>query len=426
MSLFKLKLNIADVIFLGVVYSFILYVFEAPIRLYTDRMGLGFFIYTKDLILLVVAMLLIVRKNKTVVVNKIMILFVVILSFYGAIALLNGVVYKQVFFGYKIYISFFIGIQSYRFLPQLSSRFLKAINWLAFFSCIGLLLNVFYSFPWERTGMDIGGVTVDLSRSAHAAGGFKRLAGFGRNWSNPAYFALIATVLNYSFLEKWKVRHFLLTILFFIGMLISTNKGAIGSFVLISMFVLIKRRTPNVILKSCILGLLLLLVILPILSWSNLFVIDNNMPFVYRIVFSSFKVRVEEVWPQALDLIKNHGDLLFGRGIGGIGASQIIFEPLLYHPADNLFIYLYGLVGVFSIVILTYFGVKIIALSIKMSKVGTFTALLTICFLGIGIIGTALENGVLNFFFGLMFASLYHQKIKVPRIFSYESSNKII
>ncbi|MCU4158205.1 hypothetical protein J1N10_19680 [Carboxylicivirga sp. A043] len=426
MSLIKLKINIVDLIFFGIVYSFVLYAFEAPIRFYTDKMGLGVFIYTKDLALLTVALLLIFRQNKIVVVYKIMILFFVFLAFYGAIALLNGVVMRQVLFAYKIYISLFIGIQSYRFLPQLSSRLIKAVNWLAFFSFLGLLVNVFYSFPWERAGMDIGGVTVDLSRSTVAAGGFKRIAGFGRNWSNPAYFALIATVLNYSFLEKWKIRHILMTILFFIGMLISTNKGAIGAFLLITMFVLIKIRMPNVILKLGILALLLLVVILPILSWSNLLIIDNNMPIVYRILFSSFKVRVEEVWPQALDLIMNHGDLLFGRGIGGIGASQIIFEPLLYHPGDNLFIYLYGLVGVFSFVILAYFGVKIIALSIKESREGTFTALLAICFLGIGIIGTPLENGVLNFFFGLMLASLYHQKIRVQRTFLYDHSNKII
>ncbi|GAF02032.1 lipid A core - O-antigen ligase [Saccharicrinis fermentans DSM 9555 = JCM 21142] len=270
---------------------------------------------------------------------------------------------------------------------------------------------MFCSFPWEGVDMSIGNIIVDTSRTAYAAGGFKRVAGFGRNWSNPAYFALIATVLNYSYIKHIKFRHIILVLVFFIGILISTNKGAIITFLIISFFAVIIRKVPSYILKIVMLATLLIVIALPLLSWNEVLNVDYSS-LVSRIIFSSFKARVEDVWPQALILIKEHGSLIFGRGIGGIGAPQLIFEPSIYHPADNLFIYLYGLFGVFSCVIFAYLGVKIMVLSIKDSRDTIFVAYLILSFLGIGVIGSALENGILNFFFGIMLASLYSQKIK--------------
>ncbi len=411
----NLKIELADILFYGIVYCFLLYTFEAPIRFYTEKVGLGMIIYTKDIVLLFIAAGLMFRWGEIIVVNKLAIIFFSILLFYGIVAILNGVRFSQVLFAYKIYLIFFIGIQGYRFLPVLNTRFMSMMNWLAFFSCLGLVLNLIYRFPWEGIVMAVGGIEVDTSRTTFAAGGFKRIAGFGRNWSNPAYFALVATALNYSYLSKWKLKSILLILFFFVGILITTNKGAIGAFVLISIFAFIKERTPSIILKLGIISLLAVVIVLPLLSWSGVYKLDYTSLYM-RIIFSSFTVRVEEVWPLGLDLVEKHGNLIFGRGIGGIGAAQILFEKNIYHPGDNLFIYMYGIIGLLSLFILSYIGVKIGVFSIKESQDKIFISMILICFLGIGIIGSALENSILNFFFGLMFASLFHQKIKFLRM----------
>jgi hypothetical protein len=55
------------------------------------------------------------------------------------------------------------------------------------------------------------------------------------------------------------------------------------------------------------------------------------------------------MWPRALELATEHGLPLLGRGLGGIGVPVSIFEPVLANAGDNVFVYCYVLVGVFSI-----------------------------------------------------------------------------
>ena len=61
-----------------------------------------------------------------------------------------------------------------------------------------------------------------------------------------------------------------------------------------------------------------------------------------------------ETWPAALDFLKSAGDPFLGRGIGGIGVSQLYFEKQYYIPGDNLFVYAFGYFGVMSIIYFVY------------------------------------------------------------------------
>ncbi|MBS2100779.1 hypothetical protein [Carboxylicivirga linearis] len=407
------RIKLINIAFWSIVYVLFLYAFEAPVRFYSGRVGLGVFIYTKDLVLLFLSLLFLFEyKENQIIISKLAIVFFAILIFFGLVATLNGISLKQVLFSYKIYLILFVGMQVFRFLPEFNLKIRKTINWLAFLSCLGIFINLFITFPWEGASMIIDGVELDTARAGYAVGGFKRVAGFGRNWSNPAYFALMATGLNYAYIEKWKISDVLLIIIFSSGILITTNKGAIGSFLLITLFFWGTKFLPNIILKSSIFLILVITVLFPILSWGSAINFENKS-LITKILFASFKIRIEDMWPRGLELVRNHGSLLFGRGISGMGASQIIYEPLLYHPGDNVFVYLFGLSGMFSFVIFIYIALKIFFLQLSENKEALLVAILLICFLGIGLIGTALENGILNLFFGFMFAGIYKVKIRL-------------
>lgn len=45
------------------------------------------------------------------------------------------------------------------------------------------------------------------------------------------------------------------------------------------------------------------------------------------------------MWPDALQLLLESPLPVLGRGLGGIGAAQTLFEPSRFNAADNLFVY---------------------------------------------------------------------------------------
>jgi hypothetical protein len=55
------------------------------------------------------------------------------------------------------------------------------------------------------------------------------------------------------------------------------------------------------------------------------------------------------MWPRAFALAHEHGLVILGRGLGGIGVPLGIFEPDLANAGDNLFVYSYVLLGILCI-----------------------------------------------------------------------------
>jgi hypothetical protein len=64
---------------------------------------------------------------------------------------------------------------------------------------------------------------------------------------------------------------------------------------------------------------------------------------------SSFVERIDFMWPDAINTWLTHGNLVTGRGLGGIGFAQASGEWWRYNAADNLMIYLLVSFGLFAI-----------------------------------------------------------------------------
>ena len=63
-----------------------------------------------------------------------------------------------------------------------------------------------------------------------------------------------------------------------------------------------------------------------------------NDPKLASATFSFFD-RLNRMWPEAWTLLADDGNLLLGRGLGGIGTGQTYFESSLFNAGDNLFMY---------------------------------------------------------------------------------------
>jgi hypothetical protein len=72
----------------------------------------------------------------------------------------------------------------------------------------------------------------------------------------------------------------------------------------------------------------------------------NPTLYAQEVIFSSIGMRFAATWPDAISLITDSGNLFFGRGLGGIGAAQLHFEPAYYNPVDNMYLSLYAGFGI--------------------------------------------------------------------------------
>src|SRR5262249_44684862 len=70
---------------------------------------------------------------------------------------------------------------------------------------------------------------------------------------------------------------------------------------------------------------------------------------------SSFMDRVDFMWPDAVSIWRDHGTLLVGRGLGGIGFAQQATEWWRYNAADNMMLYLFVTFGLLAILYVVVF-----------------------------------------------------------------------
>jgi hypothetical protein len=149
-----------------------------------------------------------------------------------------------------------------------------------------------------------------------------------------------------------------------LAIILTTVKGVILSYLLITILLILLKINPKLIeyyklYRKLLLSLLIIVILLPILTYINLLVIDFGLhKDINDMLFSSFTMRLYDTWPEAIELIRDQGNLLLGRGLGGIGQSQIFFETYLYTSVDNIFIFLYGNFGLMGGLYLLYLYYK--------------------------------------------------------------------
>jgi hypothetical protein len=196
------------------------------------------------------------------------------------------------------------------------------------------------------------------------------------------------------------------------GIILTTTKGIIFSYLIISLIQIIKStgfgRRLRIIEKIPTI-LLAFMVAFPVIT--TVFKIQLNVEsLISRILFRSFEERLENIWPSVFELLFKDGSIVFGRGIGGFGTSQAKFELSQYVSPDNLFLYLYGVFGIFSILLVCYVLIKLLNIKSWRGTVKTMFYEFFIVLFSYGIFSTAIENPFFIFFVGLAFSFLLLHK----------------
>ena len=304
---------------------------------------------------------------------------------------------------------------------------------------LGVLADKFFTFPWEGLSYQVGDIEYQISREWETFG-VVRLSGLQRASYDCAIMISLLLVLDCIYMsiygrEKsviYRCYDMILWIAAAYGIYLTTFKSAyifIVALVLYRLLIKLYKKmvrkykfVVELILKFFLLCILVYALLPPILSIMGRELFDtSDASFLYQFLFASYSVRMSVTWPKAvglLDLAKFNGFL--GRGIGGIGTAQQHGEKALYCAGDNVFIILYVILGVVSVIFIL--GIIITILKTKFTdKQGYIIYYLLILFLCFGATVSVLDSPMLMSGLGLLLACYTEVGIDVD---GYENDSK--
>lgn len=376
---------------------------DSPLRWSLSSVGLAPLIYIRDLGLIAVIGLALsfdIQQRRHCV-PKIALLGVTM--GYGLIAIYNGLPAGQMLFGFKVWLPFLAAYCA------LDSGMMDAGDWrkpamaLLLITVAGLALNYFWRPPWTGMTIEVAGADVVGNRE-WTTYGVRRLSGFARSSYDAAMLLLLLGVYLLSALRSI-TSQFWVTILVGVGIGLTTSKGALGSFLIIAMVLPLfwsgeqhdSRRTW--LIRSLVMlfgGLGLLAPLWSISSIAPQFQTGS----VEQKILASLVARGWETWPQAFSLL-SEGQWIVGRGLGGIGVAQSLFEPSRANPADNFGVYLIVTAGIVGVAF--YFYLMTWALPKETTTTeGRLRAMTLLVIFGYGVTASIIENALFALALGLV------------------------
>jgi hypothetical protein len=367
--------------------------FDAVLRWMLNLGGAEPLIYLRDYSLILVIIFgcyLLMRENRSIT-RLFCVLWTLALS--ACIALFAGVKLPQVLFGLKVWLPFVTGflLVETGLLPALNRPRAWALLWAV--TCIGVGINYFYRYPWTATLIQVGDVTVTGERGATAMG-IARLSGFTRANFDAATLVLLLYI--YLLLQtRNTVARILLTLLSGLVIALTTTKGALSAFLttllLAPALSLVRRSHSGLSHALCAAMVVMALVglVFPLVSVE--FPFPRLQPgSVGFWLFASFVDRATNTWPHAWSLISDW-QLITGRGLGGIGAAQEMFERGRANPADNMFVYFYVTAGLFGAALYLFYAFASFRLELQ-ERHQRLAYLLLFAFFAYGLTVNMIEN----------------------------------
>jgi hypothetical protein len=322
-------------------------------------------------------------------------LFVLI---YGAFACVDSISLKQSAIGFYILLPLFLGM-----LLRVEGQDHAIFKWMLWFWAIavaGVILNSLVAFPWAGTTYEILGVQREVARKWSYLD-YNRLAGFGRSSITTSYLIVIyccAILRSRRYLLPVRLGCYAVSAY---ALFLTTNKTALMLWVGIPAFIAgyeickllfpTRLNLPYYWAKASVIGLAAVVIGLPL--WSEIPNILHDRQTFYFFSFASLLERMQYAWPESLALLAHGGNLVLGRGIGGIGTAQKFAEPDLYMFADNLFVYVFVSTGIVGAAALFYALIAKLRTDYRHDRGGfDSTYLLLLYILGIGITVNTVEG----------------------------------
>jgi hypothetical protein len=380
------------------------YILEGPLRYVLHQVGAESALYSRDaLAVLCVAQVLLAWLRGQASAAPLAVV-VVVLAAHCAIGLLSLPSSFQALFGFKVFFVFLLGFVLAPIIRR-RPRALVTFSFVALLTTVlGVVLNLFVEYPWIGLSYDTAFGTTVASRQWWTTGTL-RLPGFARASFTAASILVVALVPLLSAARRtWQKLAFVLLAL--LGITLTTTKGAwtaVAAVLVVNGAVDFLRSRQ--LASAMLLALAAICLGLPILA-VQVGTASGAVPE----LLSSFMDRVGDMWPRAFGLIETPGQLLWGRGLGGIGTAQEFGEWWKANSADNLMLYVlvtFGLlglsyVGLFLTRLVRYLGALPGSDVVASCARGWTAAWLAYGFTG-GMIDLPITNMTMGLVFGLVF-----------------------
>jgi len=313
------------------------YVFEGLLRFVLSKAHLASLLYLRDLLPVVTVIGMLAAWIGGRYRPSVLLISITLLAFHFFIGFFFlGRLFQQLF-GIKIFLPMMLGL-AVGAIGMVSTQQAKRLaTWLVLASVGAIFVNYVVPFPWEGADFDTVFGSGTQSR-LWTAGGVRRLGGVARASYDAASILLCGSVVIAATYRGVWLRSALL-ILAAAGIVLTTSKGAVIALTALIGTVLISQGGTRLgVLRFCVLVCGGVAVLAPILS----LLVDVRMRSLTGTaawLFSSYAERMEYTWPDAFKILTEHGNLLTGRGLGGVGTAQQYGEGRWYTPADNVFVY---------------------------------------------------------------------------------------
>jgi hypothetical protein len=377
------------------------FVFEGVIRWVLGSVGGGALLYVRDFALVQAAYLWFVLQPKSGLRDKrpfLVIVQVLVLHSIVGFFILDSIF--QVLFGFKAFVSMLVGTLAYNDFAKDPNRYVTPIAVLFVIAAIGVLGQSFVDYPW--TGFKYGLGDMEFGNREWGMLGISRIAGFGR-----VSFETAAELLFFSLMLMCFVKRRLLAIavwmLAAVSIALTTTKGIAGAFVACSGILLVRPilPVPPRWYARTLIPIASITAFVPFVGDAS--VIDIRDP-TYATYLGSLWVRLAFSWPDALWLIREHGNVFLGRGVGGIGASQMFERGS--SAADNLGLHLYATFGLLGFVYLALIVFMAQRLDISARPLDKFVLLALLSAIIFGITASVVESSTINIWIGIAIAHL--------------------
>lgn len=311
----------------------------------------------------------------------------------------------QALFGFKIFLPFLVGLMVaplLRVRDQLLFKTACAAFWI---SAVGVFANVFFEYPWIGLDYETAFGTTQVSRQWWVTGGIMRLPGFARASYSAAAIMLVSAVP--ALLNRGATLHKSAVVIAGTGAIVLTTSKAplIGFVVLLADALLVYRLRLRALYQGVPPVLAALGVVMPLIA-VQLNLANLQVPE----ILLSFMQRVSEMWPGAFALFSGPGEVVWGRGLGGIGTAQGFGgEWQLSNSADNVMVYLLVSLGLAALV---YMGLLVLRVFSRLQvtagspanqdRYATWVRSWFVVWLANGLTSNMIEEPVSNMVLGLL------------------------
>jgi hypothetical protein len=379
-----------------------------PARMYLSLAGVAPLIYIPNLLIMLAIAWQFFAGSHTHGFSPLS-LIALLLPIYAAVIGMQFVSPLQTAMGVYVLMPFWFGLCCGPLLIRHWHLAGRAVPFLWAIAVAGILANLYIEYPWEGFEYELGDLDVEGSREWYAAGGVKRLAGFAR-----ASFDAAVHVQLLGILLTLQVRSPLMRILVWAitiaAIVPTTSKGMLLVTMVLTPVVLLRNALPESPLRA--LPALFGMIGLALPTATLLFTFNSE--FSNRTLANatfSFYDRLNYMWPEAWELIRQHGNLLLGRGIGGIGTAQTYFEESLFNAGDNIFMYWFV---VFGWAALPGFALLILK-TLKLRPHGSDEQMRIFCLLLATIVYGTMTNIVENAVFAIVCGTLVRWLCSTPQ-----------